>query len=62
MPETKIFTDLSGRSSQSVPLHDYQMNCVTFGVAASSYAANLTVKQNALDLAEWHLMIIRAVH
>ena len=31
------------------PLRDYRMTRVTFGVAASSYAANMAVKQNAAD-------------
>lgn len=35
----------------SGPLCDYRMNRVTFGVAASSYAANMAVKQNAEDFA-----------
>ena len=34
-----------------VPLHDYWMIWVTFGVAASSYTANMAIKQNAIDLA-----------
>ena len=35
----------------SGPLRDYRMTRVTFGVAASSYAANMAVKQNAEDFA-----------
>ena len=31
------------------PLRDYRMTRVTFGVSASSFAANMAVKQNALD-------------
>ena len=33
----------------SEPLRDYRMTRVTFGVAASSFAANMAVKQNAAD-------------
>ena len=33
------------------PLVDYRMTRVTFGVSASSFAANMAVKQNALDFA-----------
>jgi len=33
------------------PLCDYRMTRVTFGVSASSFAANMAVKQNALDFA-----------
>ena len=32
------------------PLHDYHMTQITFGVAASSYAANMAVKMNASNL------------
>ena len=50
------------RYSQSEPLRDYQMNRVTFGVASSSYAVNMAIKQNALDLAEQYPMAARVVH
>ena len=33
------------------PLVDYRMTRITFGVSASSFAANMSVKQNALDRA-----------
>ena len=36
------------RSSKSDVLKDYRMTCVTFGVSASSFAANMSVKQNAV--------------
>ena len=37
------------RSSSKEPLQDYRMTRVTFGVSASSFAANMAVKQNAID-------------
>ena len=37
------------RSMPTDQLIDYRMNRVTFGVSASSFAANTSVKQNALD-------------
>ena len=37
------------RSSSSTPLKDYRMTRVTFGVSASSFAANMAVKQNSID-------------
>ena len=37
------------RRTSSEPLRDYRMTRVTFGIAASSYAANMAVKQNAID-------------
>ena len=36
-------------SKQDEPLMDYRMTRVTFGVSASSFAANMSVKQNAID-------------
>ena len=49
------------RSSPSEPLRDYRMTRVTFGVAASSYASNMAVKQNALDLAHQYPLAAKAV-
>ena len=37
------------RQSPDEPLQDYRMTRVTFGVSASSFAANMSVKQNSLD-------------
>ena len=37
------------RNSPQDSRHDYRMTRVTFGVSASSFAANMSVKQNALD-------------
>ena len=37
------------RSSENEALKDYRMTRVMFGVSASSFAANMAVKQNALD-------------
>lgn len=37
------------RSDQDEPLKDYRMTRVTFGVSASSFAANISVKRNAMD-------------
>ena len=37
------------RSNGDDPLKDYRMTRVTFGVSASSFAANMAVKRNALD-------------
>ena len=33
------------------PLRDYRMTMVIFGVSASSFAANMSVKQNVFDFA-----------
>ena len=37
------------RPNPNEPLQDYRMTRATFGVSASSFAANMSVKQNALD-------------
>ena len=37
------------RSSENEALKDYRMTHVTFGVSASSFAANMAVRQNSLD-------------
>ena len=37
------------RNRLDEPLVDYRMKRVTFGVSASSFAANMAVKQNAAD-------------
>ena len=39
------------RKNPSDCLQDYRMTRVTFGVSASSFAANMSVKQNAIDFA-----------
>ena len=49
------------RSSPSEPLRDYRMTRITFGVAASSYAANMAMRQNALDLALQYPLAAKAV-
>ena len=39
------------RQNPDEPLRDFRMTRVTFGVSASSFAANMAVKRNALDFA-----------
>ena len=39
------------RRTPEEPLQDYRMTRVTFGVSASSFATNMSLKQNALDFA-----------
>ena len=39
------------RSNPSEPLKDYRMTRLTFGISASSFAANMAIKQNAINLA-----------
>ena len=50
------------RSNTSYPLHDFRMTRLTFGVSASSFAANMAVKQNALDFAKDYPQAARVVN
>ena len=50
------------RSSTEEQLRDYRMTRVTFGVASSSFAANMSVKQNAIDHVEKYPLAAAAVH
>ena len=45
----KVLHRFVWRSHLEEPLKDYRMTRVTFGVCASSFAANMAVKQNAMD-------------
>lgn len=49
------------RDDPQQPLIDYRMTRVTFGVSASSHAANMAIKQNSLELAEEYPLAARAV-
>ena len=49
------------RKGPSEPLRDYRMTRLTFGVSASSFAANMAVKQNALDYATEFLNAVNVV-
>ena len=42
-------------------LKDYRMTRVTFGVSASSFAANMCMKQNAIDNANKFLLAAKAI-
>ena len=50
------------RRNPKDPLLDYRMTRVTFGVSASSFAANMSVKQNALDFAMDYPLAVDAVN
>ena len=49
------------RSDPSEVIKDYRMTQVTFGVSASSFVANMCVKQNALNLAHEYPLAAKAV-
>ena len=50
------------RSEPDETLKDYRMTRVTFGVASSSFAANMAVKQNAIEHADEFPLAAAAVH
>ena len=50
------------RSNSSQPLRDYRMTRITFGVSASSYIANMCLKQNAADFACTHPLAAEVVN
>ena len=58
---TKSYRDLHQfvwRRNPKDPLLDYHLTQVTFGVSASLFAANMSIKQNALDFAmDYPLMV-----
>ena len=49
------------RSRPEDTLQDYRMTRVTFGISASCFAANMAVKQNAIDFAQEFPLAARAV-
>ena len=51
VPEDKDLHRFVWRENTTEPLIDYRMTRITFGVSASSFAANMSLKQNAQDLA-----------
>ena len=49
------------RSERTKPLQDYRMTRVTFGVSASAFAANMSIRQNAVDLAHEYPLAAKVV-
>ena len=49
------------RTTPNETLRDYRMTRVTFGVSASSFAANMSVRKNAADLAHKYPLTAKAV-
>ena len=50
------------RKSPKEPLKDYRMTRVTFGISASAFAANMSIKQNAVDFAHQYPLAVKAVN
>ena len=57
----KDFHRFMWREKPSDSLVDYRMTRVTFGVSASSFAANMSVKQNVTELAKEYPLAFKAV-
>ena len=49
------------REDQERPLVDYRITRLTFGVSASSFAANMAMKQNALEHIDTHPHAVQVV-
>jgi hypothetical protein len=49
-PEDRDLHRFVWRGQLDEPLKDYRMTRVTFGISSSSFAANMCVRQNAVDL------------
>ena len=60
-PEDRDLHRFVWRQSTEQLLQDFRMTRLTFGVSASSFAANMSVKQNALDFALEYPQAIKAV-
>ncbi len=58
----KDFHRFFWRKMPDDPLTEYRMTRVTFGVSASSFAANMAVKQNAIDLTYKYPIAAEKVH
>lgn len=59
-PYDQHFHRFVWRKEPDQPLQDYKMTRVTFGVAASSFAANMSVQKNAQVLAQKYPLASRA--
>ena len=62
VPSDRDFHRFIWRSSPGEQLSDYRMTRVTFGVSASSFAANMSVKQNAIDFGAEYPLAAKAVN
>ena len=61
IPSDRDFHRFVWRSSPREQLTDYRMTRVTFGISASSFAANMSVKQNAVDFGTEYPLAAKAV-
>ncbi len=61
-PRDRDYHRFGWRRNHTEPLMEYRMTRLTFGVSASSFAANMAVKQNALDFALQYPIATQKVH
>ena len=62
IPEDRDLHRFVWQNDPMEPLRDYCMTRITFGVSASSFAANMAVKQNTLDYATEYPLAAKCVH
>ena len=60
-PEDRDLHRFVWRQSLNQPLRDFRMTRITFGVSASPFVANMSIKQNALDFALEYPQAVSAV-
>ena len=60
-PEDRDLHRFVWRGRLDEPLKDYRMTRVTFGISSSSFAANMSVRQNAVDLSQEYPLAASAV-
>ena len=60
--EDRDFHRFVYRRAPEEPLQEYRMTRITFGVSASSFAANMAVKQNAIDHSLEYSLAAKIVH
>ena len=62
VPPDRDFHRFVWRSEPDQVLKDYCMTLATFGISASCFAANMAVKQNAIEQADQYPLAAEAVH
>ena len=62
VPSDRDFHRFIWRSEPSQTLKDYRMTRATFGVSASCFAANMALKQNAIELTDKYLLAANVIH
>ena len=61
VPEDRDLHRFVWRQTTDQPIQDFRMTRVTFGISASSFIANMCVKQNALDFSLQYPQAVSAI-